>query len=195
MPGIMRTHLDRRDIQSCEGSRVTSRPRTVVDCLRMLPQAAALDLLDRALQSGWITLDDLVARVGLLVGCPGAPRLVRLVRAASGGSCSAAERLAAQLLRRAGIVGWSANVEIRDERGLIGVGDVVFEDVKLVIELDGWAFHATPDRFQRDRRRQNRLIAAGWTVLRFTWRDLVERPEQVITTIRTVLAQLSCRTR
>jgi very-short-patch-repair endonuclease len=38
----------------------------------------------------------------------------------------------------------------------------------LVIEVDGWAYHRTPDRFQRDRERQNRLVAAGWTVLRFT---------------------------
>ena len=45
----------------------------------------------------------------------------------------------------------------------------------------------TPERFQRDRSRQNRLVAAGWTVLRFTWRDLVERPGYVVRTIRDVI--------
>jgi very-short-patch-repair endonuclease len=66
---------------------------------------------------------------------------------------------------------------------LIGVGDVVFEETRVVIELDGWAFHAAPDRLQRDRDRQKRLVSAGWTVLRFTWRDLTERPEYVTATV------------
>ena len=43
-------------------------------------------------------------------------------------------------------------------------------------EIDGRAFHSDADRFQRDRTRQNRLVGAGWTVLRFTWNDLRDRP-------------------
>jgi len=74
--------------------------------------------------------------------------------------------------------------------GFIGIGDIVFDILKLVVEVDGWAFHTTPERFQRDRGRQNRLVAAGWTVLRFTWRDLVERPGYVLATIRAMLDRL-----
>jgi hypothetical protein len=44
---IMRTLLDRRDIQSCDGSRVTSRPRTVVDCLRTILRFTWRDLVER----------------------------------------------------------------------------------------------------------------------------------------------------
>ncbi len=71
---------------------------------------------------------------------------------------------------------------------MIGVGDVVFEAHRVVIEIDGRAYHVTADRFERDRERQNRLVAAGWTVLRFTWRDLTERPRYVIDTVRAILA-------
>ena len=60
---------------------------------------------------------------------------------------------------------------------------MVFPGAKLVVEVDGLAHHVTPDRFQADRQRQNRLVAAGWTVLRFTWRDLTERPGYVVATI------------
>ncbi len=102
--------------------------------------------------------------------------MVRLLGLAVGGARSAAERLAARLLQQAGIDGWVANAQIRDGRGLIGVGDIVFGRLKLVIEIDGRAFHVTPEQFQTDRERQNRLVAAGWTVLRFTWRDLTQRP-------------------
>lgn len=65
---------------------------------------------------------------------------------------------------------------------------MVFEEQRLVVEIDGWAYHSTPDRFQGDRTRQNRIVAAGWDVLRFTWRDVTERPGYVIATIRATLA-------
>jgi very-short-patch-repair endonuclease len=128
-----------------------------------------------------------VARAQARVGLPGAPQLRRLVGKVSGGARSAAERLLHKLFRQSGLTEWDANAEIRDSAGVIGVVDVAFRRVRLVIEIDGWAFHSTPERFQRDRQRQNRLTAAGWTVLRFTWRDLTERPEHVVETVRRLL--------
>ena len=44
----------------------------------------------------------------------------------------------------------------------------------VVVELDSWEYHRTRAAFERDRRRDRDLIAAGWTVLRVTWRDLDE---------------------
>ena len=49
------------------------------------------------------------------------------------------------------------------------------------------AWHHSPDRFQRDRRKQNDLVARGWTVLRFTWSDLTTRPEYVVRQVREAL--------
>ncbi|MDQ6850843.1 MAG: hypothetical protein M3070_12965 [Actinomycetota bacterium] len=43
----------------------------------------------------------------------------------------------------------------------------------LAIEVDGFAFQSTLDRFQRNRTRQNALTGLGWRVLRFAWSDLV----------------------
>jgi hypothetical protein len=48
----------------------------------------------------------------------------------------------------------------------------------------GWAYHHDVDRFRRDRQRQNSLVALGWTVLRFTWADLTQRPAYVLATVR-----------
>lgn len=50
-----------------------------------------------------------------------------------------------------------------------------------------WGMADQPDRIeviQRHRTRQNELIGLGWTVLRLTWPDLVDRPGHVIATIR-----------
>jgi very-short-patch-repair endonuclease len=184
---VLRDPLSKADICRADGIPITSPDRTVFDCLRLLPEDAAMRVMDRAIQQGWTTFGELVRRLREHAGRRGTPRLVRLVRAAGGGSHSAAERKAATLLRSTGITGWAPNAEIRDSAGLIGYGDLVFIAARLVVELDGWAFHSDLARFQHDRTRQNRLVAAGWTVLRFTWADLHDRPDRVIATIRAAL--------
>lgn len=178
------------DVCRIENVYLTSRARTVFDCLRLLPERDSVDLLDRALQKRWITMAELAGRTTAFAGRRGAPRLVRMVRHAAAGTRSEAERLAATLLRRAGIGGWVGNDPIEDHSGLIGVGDLVFRKHKLVVELDGRAHHSSPAQFQRDRERQNRLVADGWTVLRFTWYDLTTRPHHVVATIQAMLARL-----
>jgi very-short-patch-repair endonuclease len=186
--GLIRGRVSRCDVVLIDGMLVTDRARTVFDCLRVLPEPQSEALLDRALQQRWTTLDDLAGRVRAAAGRRGIRRVVRLVARAGSGARSAAERLAADLLRRAGIDGWVANQPIHDAAGaLIGIGDLVFRAERVVIELDGRAFHTNSDRFERDRYRQNRLTEAGWTVLRFTWRDLTRRPEYVIATVRRVV--------
>jgi very-short-patch-repair endonuclease len=52
--------------------------------------------------------------------------------------------------------------------------DFAWPASKLVIELDSWEYHRTRADFEADRRRDRRLAAAGWTVLRVTWEDLRE---------------------
>jgi very-short-patch-repair endonuclease len=50
--------------------------------------------------------------------------------------------------------------------------DAVWAEQRLIVELDSWEFHRTRRAFEEDRRADRRLKAAGWTVLRLTWRDL-----------------------
>jgi len=51
--------------------------------------------------------------------------------------------------------------------------DLAYPDLKIAIELDGRG-HET--LFDEDPIRTNRLETAGWLVLRFTWRRLIEDP-------------------
>jgi very-short-patch-repair endonuclease len=100
---------------------------------------------------------------------------------------SPAERLLQRLLNEAGIVGWRANPRLRIAGKLIQP-DLLFDHHRLVVEVDGYAFHSAAAEFQRDRERQNQLVLAGFTVLRFTWIDLTEQPRRTIHTIRRALA-------
>jgi very-short-patch-repair endonuclease len=89
------------------------------------------------------------------------------------------------------VLGWSCNYHVTDRFGLIL--DVAFPAIKLAIELDGRAWHVDRDRFQLDRSRQNGLVAAGWTVLRFTWEDVAYRLETVLAEISAAVGQLTSR--
>ena len=87
-----------------------------------------------------------------------------------------------KLLRAAGITGW--------ELGYAWCGyviDLAFPGLRIAIEVDGWAWRMTPERFVRDRQQQNAMVNGQWHVLRFTWHDLTDRPAAVITEIRDAL--------
>ena len=142
---------------------------------------AGQPILDRALQR-LITLDD--ARETLLRNplTPGARLAGRWVRAAGDGTAAETERIFVRLMRSAGIEGWVVNRPVRTSSGL-RFPDFRFDVARLIVELDGWAFHSDPGRFQDDRQRQNAFVLEGWLVLRFTWFDLVDRPDWVVSQV------------
>jgi very-short-patch-repair endonuclease len=184
---VLRETVPQDDLVVVDGVRTTGWARTVVDCLRLLPESQGRTHLDRWLQEGWITFDELVHRTQQMVGRRGVPHLRRHLRTASVGVRSEGERRLVALLRGARVRGWIPDYPVA------GVGriDIAFPDLKLAIEVDGRAWHVADDRFQRDRSRQNELVRRGWTVLRFTWADLVTRPQHVVLTITATLAALA----
>ncbi len=181
--------LPRYDVTDCAGPPLTSRTRTAMDCLAALDFEEALDLY------AWLTTHQVVSRAQVQaqtrsrLGRHGTPQLIRLLHLTRTGAVSAAEYRVHELLRRACLTGWRAGVEVRDTAGVIGVVDLLFEAARLVVEIDGRAAHSGRKAFVKDRRRQNRLVHAGYRVLRFTRWDLVERPDEVIAEIRQALAR------
>jgi very-short-patch-repair endonuclease len=188
---LLHGQLDPRDQGAADGVPVTWYERTIVDCLRLLDLRPGAVLLDLALQRRWVTLTALSDRIRRESRRWGTAKVAALVHQAGDGARSEAERLLHGMLAAAAVEGWQPNLRIDDDAGPIGVGDVVFPRERLVIEVDGWAFHTTAERVQSDRSRQNRLISASWAILRFTWRDLTERPDEVIQSIQAFLAMRS----
>jgi very-short-patch-repair endonuclease len=166
---------------------VTTLRRTVLDCLRVLPVDDADRLLAWCLPRGVLRREDLRAAVLAGFGRLGTPALLGALRRTAGDALSPAERRMHALLRRGGVRGWTANATVRDAAGVVGVVDVLFARQRVVIEVDGWAAHGGREAFESDRRRQNRLTNAGYRVLRFTWRDLDDRPDAVLAEVRAAL--------
>ena len=57
--------------------------------------------------------------------------------------------------------------------------DFVWGEQKLIVETDGWRAHGTRTAFERDRRRDADLLAAGWRVLRISYERLEREPAWV----------------
>ena len=151
------------------------------------PDLTALDLceelggdgIDQVLRMRHATLESLHEALRLSGTRPGNRERRALLLDSRDEPWSAAERLFHRLLRRAGVTGWSANhlVTLDGQRYFL---DVAFPEIRVAVEIDGRLHQTDPALFESDRRRQNALVLDGWTVLRFTWRMLVDEPEAVL---------------
>lgn len=82
------------------------------------------------------------------------------------------------------------NVELRDSGGeLIGEVDAVWVEQRVVVELDGSRCPGSPQQRRRDNRKDRRLAASRWTVLRYTWLDVMERPEELVAEVQQALGR------
>jgi very-short-patch-repair endonuclease len=67
--------------------------------------------------------------------------------------------------------------------------DFVWRDQRVIVETDGHETHHTRRAFEEDRLRDQRLIVAGWTVIRITWRQLTQRPDEVMRRLARLLSR------
>jgi hypothetical protein len=73
--------------------------------------------------------------------------------------------------------------------------DALWREQRLVVELDGRAFHDGPAAFERDRERDADLVAAGYHVMRLTWRRLSVQGDREARRLRGLLEMPGGRAR
>jgi very-short-patch-repair endonuclease len=176
-PGLRvhQTHLAPGDAMLLNGVPVTSPARTILDVAgdvtpRELEQAlAAAERLRRRVRS------DLAELLRTHPRHRGSGALRRLLAAlAATGTAplflrSAAEQAAWELVLELGLP-----LPLVNQR-LEGIEvDFHWPELRIVVEVDGFEFHSGIEAFHRDHERDRALAIAGYQVLRFTWRQLVE---------------------
>ena len=67
--------------------------------------------------------------------------------------------------------------------------DLHWPQHKLIVEVDGFQAHGSRRAFEDDRRRDQILAAAGYTVIRITWLQLTNEPYRVIAAIAQALGR------
>jgi len=95
---------------------------------------------------------------------------------------SEAERRALKLMRSHGF----------DPESDVRIGpyrvDFLFPAEMLIVEVDGFRYHATPERFTRDRQRIAALMALGYVVFPLSWTDLTQGASQSMARLGATLA-------
>lgn len=180
------------DVVHVGAGAVTTVSRTVLDCLGRLPPDDAERLVTWAATRELVTAELLAGAIEARSPAWGTRALRRALADLDRGALSAAEKRLHKLLERGRLRGWEADVQVHDGDGIIGRVDVLFPAAMVVIEVDGYAYHSRA-AFQTDRTKQNRLVMAGYTILRFTWADLTERPGAVLQAVRDATASRSAR--
>ena len=160
------------DVTVLRGIPITTAERTIIDLARTLSGRPLEHVIDLADQRGLVSFDRL--------------------RAARSASLQAVLRGYSPAPTRSELE--EAFLRLCDEHGLArpetngrveGVEvDFVWRDRRLVVEVDGFAFHRAPAAFEADRERDITLTVKGWTVMRFTWAQITTRPAWVAAAIR-----------
>jgi very-short-patch-repair endonuclease len=154
--------LDDGDVTRLHGLRVTTAGRTLADLRALLEPAAH----ERATNEAEVL------------------RLVPIARGKSGLIRQEAERRLQALLRRARLRPDATNTRLCGYEV-----DALYTSQRMVVEVDGYASHGTRRAFELDRRRDGDLTAAGYRVMRVTWRQLEEEPEAVAARLGAALAR------
>jgi very-short-patch-repair endonuclease len=188
-PGITvhrsRTLTDRH-ITTVDGLPVTTVARTVVDLLDVLPPDRIPALLRRADFLGILDFADVATSL------PGrrSKGLKHAIEEIAGNgpqpTRSELEERFLTIVRRAGLPMPLVNHPLE---GFIA--DFLWPEHALVVETDGAAGHLTQAAFEDDRRRDAALLLAGYRVVRFTYRQVSDHPEEVAVTLARLLA-LDC---
>lgn len=186
---LHRGRLADDEISMVEGIPVTAPARTLLDLAAVIP-AQALRLA--AAEAEVLRLADASSLAGTLErhpGVRGATALRAIVDGAVGPPGITRSELEHRFLRflaRRRLPLPATNVRLR-AGGRWFEADCVSAEARLVVELDGAAAHHTAAAFERDRARDRALQAAGWRVVRITWRQLHEAPDQIARELRALL--------
>lgn len=186
---VIRRAVPSRDRVAVDGVFVTKKAATVLAAVAALGLIAGAKLMDRVLQKSVVALAALEETHARTRGRSGAVLCAKLLALAAGGARSEAERIAHRLLREAGIVGWEADFRVVLPRHGPALLDLAFVGHRVLVEIDGWAYHRDLRAFLHDTARQNALVLAGWVVIRTNWHELKEHPENFVLTVREALSE------
>jgi hypothetical protein len=183
---VRRSTVRAGEIVMRRGRRATSAVRTLADLGRRLPLVEAVSALDMALHGRLIELADLRSWAGAHPRYPGVARLRRTIELAEPETESVMETRLRLLLVLAGLPRPLAQTSLCDEDGhFVEWPDFYYPRHRLALEYDG-SIHR--ENLTGDNRRQNRMVDAGYRLLRFTAADVMSAPNSVVALVRRALS-------
>jgi very-short-patch-repair endonuclease len=158
------------------GLPLTTVPRTLHDLAPVLSGYELERAVEEAVIRGLATPEELTTRPALRRAAIEEPQITR----------SEAERRLRRLIKAARLPRAATNVKVAGWEV-----DAFWPRERLVVEIDGFAYHGNRAAFERDRRKDAALVAAGYRVVRITWRQLVDEPHAVVALLARLLPPLA----
>jgi very-short-patch-repair endonuclease len=179
--------LGASDVTTRDRLPVTTPERTLFDLATVLPITDLERAIGRAERAGLVQIAELTRRLAAGTGQRGAAAIRSLLEVAEVPALtrSEAEDRLLELVRRGRLRRPRVNAKLRGYEV-----DFLWADERVVVEVDGFAFHSSQRAFSRDRRRDAELAAAGFRVLRFTWDDVAKQPEATLVILTRALARV-----
>lgn len=184
--------MPRHDVRTLRSIPVTNALRTMLDLAAVLSPHRLETVLDDCLWRGLVAVPRLIHRLNDLGsrGRKGA-KLLRDLLAERDDGCAiplnVLERKFLKVLRTAGLDEPEKQMSVASDTSSRWRLDFAYPQHKVLIEVDGGRWHSGKQQASRDRRRDNVMNIRGWTVLRFTWDDIVHRPQYVVEQVKRAL--------
>jgi very-short-patch-repair endonuclease len=178
--------LGARDIRNRRGLRLTSPPRTILDLASLIDEEELENVVAEAAYRRLASETELKAQLKGNEGKRGVAKLRRVLDLPGGPqrTRSGGERALLRLVRKARMTGYETNAQIHGYEV-----DLLWRNVGIGVELDGWDGHSGRLAFERDRLKAAELSAQGLTVIPITGRQLREDPDGVIERLRRAIAR------
>lgn len=167
---VHQTELTECDVQLRDGIPVTSPVRTVWDVMALESLGTAVAAVDAIVRSGALSIEELRTVVEAGAGRWGVTRVRRAADLVDARAESAPESRVRVALVLAGLAP-VPQYEVWDEGVLLGRVDLAWPEARLAVEYEG-AYHFEELQIVRDDARYERLLAAGWRVIRLSAVDL-----------------------
>ena len=163
--------------RAVDDGAVTRPLRTIVDCARTMPFDEALAVADSACRTGDVEPAELV-RAATQARGRGSRQARRVLREATPLAANPLESVLRAIALDVPGLRVRPQVQIA-EPGVWAVVDLADVSLGIVLEAEGFEFHGTRKGFDKDCERYSSLTCLGWLVLRFTWRQVMHRPDWV----------------
>lgn len=179
------------EVTEIDGLLVTSPARTIWDICVSSSVEAGLVTADSMLNLGKVLKSDLIGLVLQYSSWRGSRRAKMTLSLADGLADSPGETRARLLLQRAGIPRPVLQYRVEDAAGrLIGISDFAWPEFRLLGEFDGMVKYGRPEDLAKEKVREDRLRAQGWSMIRLVWADLASSQQQAtVARVREALRQ------
>jgi very-short-patch-repair endonuclease len=178
---VHRSPLSEEEMTIRPGIPVTTPARTILDLAAVVSRRE----LERAMdEAAYLRLD--LSGLAPRPGRRGGAVITSVLAEHQAGTTRTRSQIEERMLtlcRRFGLPAPLANEPIEGY-----TADFVWLEHRLIVETDGWQAHGTRSAFESDRLRDADLLAAGWRVLRVTWKRLTSEPKEVADQLERLLA-------